>query len=132
MTLADSSAFIAFLRDSVAPVADRLAALRAAGELAVTEPVVMEVLAGARSPANERSLRRALAPATVLPVGGLDSWESGASVFRACRAAGDTPRSQLDCLIAAVCIREDVPVLHADRDFDLIATHTPLRVAAAD
>ena len=36
------------------------------------------------------------------------------------------------CLVAAVAIREEVPVLHADRDFDLIAEHTSLRVVGTD
>ncbi len=34
-----------------------------------------------------------------------------------------------DCLIAAVAIRNDVPVLHHDTDFDVLARYTPLRVA---
>jgi len=34
----------------------------------------------------------------------------------------------IDCLIAAIAIRHDVPVLHADNDFDAIARHTPLKV----
>ena len=130
MTLADTSAWIAQLRDSAGPVADALEALRADGELAITEPVAMEVLAGARSLDHERELRKQLASATLLPVGNLEPWEKAAGIYRACRQRGVTLRSQLDCLIAAVAIREDVEVLHADRDFDLIAQHTPLRVAS--
>ena len=34
----------------------------------------------------------------------------------------------IDCLIAAVAIEADVPVLHADTDFDVLARHTQLRV----
>ncbi|MGZ5294241.1 MAG: PIN domain-containing protein [Actinomycetota bacterium] len=34
----------------------------------------------------------------------------------------------MDCLIAAVAIREGATVLHADRDFDVIARHTDLRI----
>jgi predicted nucleic acid-binding protein len=33
-----------------------------------------------------------------------------------------------DCLIAAVAMRADLPVLHADKDFDALAEHTALRV----
>jgi len=90
----------------------------------------MEVLAGARGLAHERVLRKQLASAAVLPVGNLEAWEKAAVIYRACRERGVTLRSQLDCLIAAVAIREGVPVLHFDRDFALIAQHTPLRVAA--
>jgi predicted nucleic acid-binding protein len=34
----------------------------------------------------------------------------------------------IDCLIGAIAIRADVPLLHADADFDLLARHTSLRV----
>ena len=42
--------------------------------------------------------------------------------------AGFTPRSLLHCVIAAVTTRHDVPLLHRDRDFDVIARHSDLRV----
>jgi predicted nucleic acid-binding protein len=32
------------------------------------------------------------------------------------------------CLIAATAIDADLPVLHADADFDVLARHTSLRV----
>ena len=34
----------------------------------------------------------------------------------------------MDCLIAAVAIRESASVLHNDRDFDVIAQHTELQI----
>ena len=34
----------------------------------------------------------------------------------------------VDCLIAAHGIRREVPLLHADRDFDALARHTPLAI----
>ena len=36
-------------------------------------------------------------------------------------------RSSVDCLIAACAIRNGVPILHSDRDFDAIARFTPLQ-----
>ena len=41
-----------------------------------------------------------------------------------------TPRSQIDCLIAAVAVRVGVAVLHADRDYESIARLSPLRVVS--
>ena len=38
----------------------------------------------------------------------------------------------MDCLIAAVAIRERAHVLHRDRDFDVIARHTDLRLLYGD
>ncbi len=50
-------------------------------------------------------------------------------MYRACRRQGVTVRSSVDCLIAAVAIRRDIPVLHLDRDFGAIATCTGLQLA---
>lgn len=130
MTIADTSAWVEFVRDRTAAIANRLERLIRAGAVAITEPITMEMLAGARDPDEARTLANMLAWARPMRVEGLADWEVAAVIYRDCRAAGVTPRSQLDCLIAAVAIREDVPVLHADRDFDLIAQHTPLRIAA--
>ena len=49
--------------------------------------------------------------------------------YRTCRRNGDTVRKLVDCLIAAVAIRADVELLHADADFEALARHTPLRLA---
>jgi hypothetical protein len=41
-------------------------------------------------------------------------------------------RGLADCLIAVPAINAGAPILHADRDFDAIARHTPLQVVALD
>jgi predicted nucleic acid-binding protein len=33
----------------------------------------------------------------------------------------------IDCLIASIAIRTDLPVLHLDTDFDVLVRHTRLR-----
>jgi hypothetical protein len=38
----------------------------------------------------------------------------------------------IDCLIAAPAITAGVPVLSQDRDFDVLARHTPLQVVPLD
>jgi len=59
--LADTSAWVEYDRATGSPADLRLAELIAAdGPIAVTEPVIMEVLAGARSDAREADLRRLL------------------------------------------------------------------------
>ena len=45
---------------------------------------------------------------------------------RYCR--GETVRKLVDRLIAASAIRESVPVLHDDVDFEVLARHTDLRI----
>ncbi len=36
-------------------------------------------------------------------------------------------RALTDCLIAVVALRQSLSVLHADRDFDVLARHTGLQ-----
>jgi predicted nucleic acid-binding protein len=123
--LADTSAWIEFVRDGHQATADRLESMLETGEACITEPVVLEVLQGGRSEAHVRSLQGLLWRARLLTVESGDYAEA-AFLYRVCRANGVTVRSSLDCLIAAVAIRTGVPVLHHDRDFDLLARHTPL------
>lgn len=87
----------------------------------------MEVLAGARDEPHLQLLRRLLARASLLTTGPAD-YEAAAAHYRACRRGGETIRKLIDCLIAAVAIRDNVPILHADADFDTLARHTPLRI----
>ena len=88
----------------------------------------MEVLAGGRDEIHVRKLERTLARATLVMTAPTH-YTLAATLYRACRRGGDTVRTMLDCLIAAVAIDADLPVLHADRDFDVLARHTPLRIA---
>ena len=127
MILVDTSAWVEFLRDTGSPVCERVDALLES-DVAVCDPVRMEVLAGARDERHLHELRRLLARATSIPTVPTD-YEDAAAWYRTCRRNGDTVRRLVDCLIAAVAIRADVALLHADADFDALARHTPLRPA---
>lgn len=129
MILIDTSAWIEFLRDTGSPVCRRVDALLD-DDIATCDPIRMEVLAGARDERHLSDLRRLLARAVLLPTGSPD-YEAGAGLYRTCRRQGATVRRLFDCLIAAVAVRAQVPVLHADADFDVLARHTPLQVAPA-
>ena len=126
MILIDTSAWVEFLRNTGTSVCDLVDELLA-GDIAVCEPVRMEVLAGARDESHLLSLRRLLARAAVIPVQPTD-YEDAAALFRRCRRRGETVRKLMDCLIASVAIRAGVPILHYDADFDVLARHTELQI----
>lgn len=129
MILIDTSAWIEFLRGRESVVGDEVE--RLLGEsIATCDAVRMEVLAGGRDDAHVGQLRGLLARATILPTGPAD-YEAAASMYRTCRRNGETVRRLIDCLIAAVAVREDVPVLHVDADFVTLARYTPLRIHRA-
>lgn len=122
MILADTSAWIEYDRATGSAVDLRMTALIAEdGPLAVTEPVMMEVLAGARSPAAEKALRRLLLRAELLPVDSVVDFDATATIYRRCRRAGITPRGLLDCMIAAVAWRYQAAVLTYDADLSRVA-----------
>lgn len=94
----------------------------------VTEPVVMELLSGARDSGNFRKLQRvtnAMPLLKMFPEG--DFTEAGA-LYAVLRDAGATIGSQVDCLIAAIAWRTEATVVHADADFDRIAERYPVKV----
>jgi predicted nucleic acid-binding protein len=126
VTLVDTSAWVEFLRDTGSAVCLRVDALLEA-DMATCDPIRMEVLAGARDDRHLNDLRRLLARASAVPVRPTD-YEEAATLFRVCRRHGESVRRLIDCLIAAVAIRADIPVLHADADFEVLARHTPLRI----
>jgi predicted nucleic acid-binding protein len=127
MILIDTSAWVDHLRGRRTRAAARVAELLD-GAAATTDVVVMEVLAGARDAAHLSTLRRLLQRCELVPVTAVD-YESAAAVWRTCRRGGETPRSLVDCLIAAVAVRAGASVLHSDRDYDAIARHTDLTLA---
>jgi predicted nucleic acid-binding protein len=131
MVLADTSAWIEFLRATGSGANLKLRELLLAGDVATTDAVVLEVLVGANDDAHSRDLLRLLDSCHWLPQEPWADVELAANMYRGCRKAGQTPRSLLDCLIAAVAVRCDVPVLHLDRDFDLLASSSSLMVSPA-
>ena len=124
----DTSAWVEFLRGTGSPICDRVETLLD-GDLAICDPVRMEVLAGARDEFHLERLRRLLARAAMIPTTPAD-YDAAAALFRRCRRQGETIRRLVECLIGAVAIRADAPILHHDTDFDALARHTALRVVS--
>lgn len=123
MILADTSAWVEYDRATGSPVDLRLTKLvRNGGPVAVTEPVVMEVLAGARDDRREADLRRLLARFELLRFEAISDFEGAVRLHRRCRAAGVTPRGMVDCMIAAVALRRGAALLAQDADLDRVAT----------
>jgi predicted nucleic acid-binding protein len=115
--LADTSAWVEFDRATGSKIDERLTALISdGGPLAVTEPVIMEVMAGARSDDRENELRRLLLRFDLLRFDALADFDAAARIYRTCRRAGITPRGMVDCLIASVAHRHGATLLAADAD----------------
>ncbi len=122
MILVDSSAWVEYDRATGSPPHIRLREMIEAGDpVAVTEPVLMEVLAGARDDRREAELRRLLGRFEMLSFDAVTDFDGAVRIYRRCRAAGVTPRGMLDCMIAAVARRRGAALLAHDVDMDRVA-----------
>ena len=122
MILADSSAWVEYDRATGSSVDMRMTELIAGdGPLAVTEPVLMEVLAGARDEVREAQLRRLLLRPRLLSFDTATDFAGATQIYRRCRQAGVTPRGMVDCMIAAVAWRCGAVLLSRDVDLERVA-----------
>jgi predicted nucleic acid-binding protein len=123
--LGDTTAWIALRRGSPAAMAGVRRFLRR-GTLAVCDPVALELVRGARNVRELNTLRAGLA---LLPACAVapSTWTraqdvlEGLALHRGGKHRGVPP---MDLLIAAVAQEHDLPVLHDDAHFDLIAQVT--------
>jgi predicted nucleic acid-binding protein len=127
--IADSSAWIEFLRGTGSRTDRAVEEALAARRLLVSEPVLMELLAGARDRDEWNDLQRMMFACEFARVQSPGDWMDAAVLDRQMRLAGRAISSVVDCLIAVVAMRTDASVLHTDSDFDAIAEVAPLRIA---
>lgn len=122
MIIADTSAWVEYDRATGSPADVRVAQLIATGdELAVSEPIVMEICASARTDWQERELRRLLLGRRLVPFDPAADFDGAIRVYRQCRSVGVTPRGLIDCMIAAITWRTGATLLAHDVDLDRIA-----------
>lgn len=122
MILVDTSAWVEYDRATGSAVDRRLTELIAGGEeVGVTEPVIMEVVAGARDAEREDDLRRLLLRFDLLQFDAAVDFDAAARIYRACRRVGVTPRGMVDCMIASVAHRHGASLLALDADLHRVA-----------
>lgn len=128
MILIDTSAWIEYFRATGSPTAIEVRRLltERPDDVAMCEPVAMEILAGSVDDAAHTKLERLVNGLVSLPVDPSTDFRTAAHIYRAARRAGRTIRSINDCLIAAIAIRHHANVVHRDADFDVIVAMTGL------
>lgn len=128
MILIDTSAWIEYDRATESDTDTRVTSLIESGAaVASTDPVLMELLAGARNNSDAARLRRLLVSSRWVSAATSD-FESAAAIYRACRRAGLGVRNTTDCLIAVIALRSGSSVLAAGKDFERIASVVPLQL----
>ena len=127
MVLVDTTVWIDFLSGSPYPHVKTLENLILNREdICLCGIVLTEVLQGIREESEFKRARDLLANLIILPMG-YSIFLRSAEIYRNLRKKGITIRKPVDCMIAAVAIENDIPLLHNDKDFVPIEKHFGLK-----
>lgn len=127
--LVDTSVWIDFFNGYASLEADRLAQALEEGEpIALPGLVWTEILAGLRSESEAARIHGLLNAFDYVQDPTWQDHIEAARIYRTCRTKGFTIRSTIDCVIAQLCLRDDLPLLCKDRDFQTISQYFPLRL----
>jgi predicted nucleic acid-binding protein len=129
LVVVDTSVWVDLLRGRETAQTVRCESMiRDGAPVALTDVVLMELLEGVQDDRGAAQLEHRLREFPVLRLAQLADFSLAAELSRRARRAGIRLRSKIDYLIAAPCVRTGAPILHADSDFDRLASCTPLRV----
>jgi len=98
------------------------------GDVVTCPPIIQEVLQGIKDERARDLVRdRFLALTRVGDPVVIDLYLMGADIYLTGRQKGLTIRSSIDCLIAAIALKDRLTIWHNDRDFENIAKFTALK-----
>ena len=127
MQLVDTSVWIHVFRRqrTITAIQQLLKPLILSGNAAITEWIILELMAGIRTSEKTESFLRKMDSLPRLPFPP-EKWNHAWNLAANLRKKGISP-SAADCFISTVAISHDVPLVHRDTDFELIAKHSELR-----
>lgn len=129
MILVDTSVWIDFFRKYPSPEAITLRRLLENDELlSLTGLIYAEILQGLSNSRSCEKVKQELKILAVLDPASLFTYAHAASLYQTCRTRGHTIRSLVDCVNAAVAIENRIAILHKDRDYNLIAQSSDLKL----
>ena len=132
MILVDTTVWIDFFRGRDTTQVRNLERLIGDNEdICVCGVILTEVLQGIREDKDYAAASFRFESFIYLPMGQM-TFKKAAEIYRTLRRKGVTIRNAVDCMIAAVAIEHDIPLLHHDRDFSPIAQYCGLKVMDAD
>jgi predicted nucleic acid-binding protein len=128
VTIVDTTVWIDFFQDKNTPQTEMLQHMLNAGEdICICGVILTEILQGIREDEDYTAVTSRFKAFLFLPMHH-GTFVNAAQLYRTLRRRGVTIRNAVDCMIAAVAIEHDIPLLHHDRDFDPIEEHCGLKV----
>lgn len=128
MVTVDTSAWVEYFRGGEPSVVEKVDRCLAEETVGIGDLVYCEVMQGALSHRQRDEVSSLLLALPRLEMVGFAVAEKSAANYRLLRSRGVTVRKTIDVLIGTFCAENDLPLVHHDRDFDLMAPHIGLRV----
>ncbi|MBO0128248.1 MULTISPECIES: PIN domain nuclease [Rhizobium/Agrobacterium group] len=129
MIVADTSAWISFIRKDTPALSAKFRALMAQGQILIGDIILLELLRGARDGHHARHLEQTLSEFPCVAMMSPQLAIKAAANYRFLRARGYTIRKSNDLIIGTYCIEYGHKLLHNDRDFQPMADHLGLQSA---
>jgi predicted nucleic acid-binding protein len=126
--LADTSAWIDYVKGVAAPHTDVLDLELSRNRILTGDLIIAEFLQGFRTERDYLQAKQIMDSLEYRDLVGKHIAESAAQNYRILRKSGITVRKTIDVLIATYCIENDIELIHNDRDFDGIEEKLGLRV----
>ena len=127
LVLVDTSAWICFFaRKGFREIKEAISILLDDNRVAIAGPILVELKQGAKADKERDSLNEVIRGLHWLTITD-DHWHETADLSFRLRRKGITA-SSIDSLITAVALSYNCKILHKDRDFELIAKHTPVKL----
>jgi predicted nucleic acid-binding protein len=96
----------------------------------ITPAILQELLMGAPDEQQAHELRKTLLAFGMLHHDPVTAATGAAELYRAARHHGVTVRKSIDCSVAWEALKAGLPVLHKDRDFDLLSEVSDLAIVS--
>lgn len=127
IVIVDTTVWVDFFADRTDPhVAALESSIKRKDDVCICGIILTEVLQGIRKEKDYKKIKDLFDRLIFFPMA-YASFIKAAEIYRSLRRKGITIRKPLDCMIASVAIEHGIPLLHNDRDFDLIEKHCGLK-----
>lgn len=127
MILVDSSVWIDFFNGKDAEHVEKLYQLLGNQVVVSGDLIWVEVLQGFKEDSQFRKAKTALESLPFFSLTNKDTALIAAENYRILRKKGVTIRKTIDLIIATFCITNNISLLHADKDFQVMEEHLGLR-----
>lgn len=128
MVIVDTTVWVDFFHGRNTPQVQILEQFLSEGEdICICGIILTEVLQGIREDSDYRKTLSRFDSFLLLKMN-RSTFVKAAELYRTIQRHGITIRKTVDCMIAAVAIENNIPLLHKDKDFDPIEKFCGLRV----